>query len=330
MPKLFIYIPTFNRKELMLQQLGILINEIRGKENVRVMISENPKNNSRSSELEAACEGFANIEYRRNLGNYGGNANFLLGFCEAKEDEVLWLLADDTKVKPGSVDYILSKLNSSVAFYGFSIATDDTELRLSNQQGDHLDKVIVWDEIGIERLISKTSWGGITCALYDMNYFKDYVASGFRFYNTSFPHLAILLSALKTDSKMKIRLLSLNLIHGENDGELADYSQSIAGMPQLFSLAPDWERKRITLSWLKRYSAAFYFSRIKHPDIFIMTLQVIKSYVGLQGYFWLAVGKTEYLVRRTSIGLKVQRFIQGNKFLGRFFRRSGRTLMLGE
>jgi hypothetical protein len=101
-------------------------------------------------------------------------------------------------------------------------------------------------------------------------------------------------------------------------------------MPQLFSLAPDWERKQITIRWLKRYSAAFYFSKSTHPEIFSMTRQVVKNYGGMQGYFWLSIGKIEYLVRKTRIGRRVQVFIKSNKYLARLFRRSGRTLMLGD
>ena len=329
MPKLFIYIPTFNRLDLVMNQLEILLSEIDGKDNVRILISENPSGSAKSTEVEAACRENPRVEYRRNLGNYGGNANFLLGFCEAKTDEVLWLLADDTEVKPGAIDYIFSKLDSDIAFYGFSIPQDDPELRLPNQIGGSLDKLIVWNEIGIERLISKTSWGGITSALYDMNYFKDFVESGFAFYNSSFPHLAIFLSALKKNSQMKVRLLPLDLIHGDNIGS-GDYSLSVAGMPQIFCFAPDWERKKITVNWLKRYSAAFYFSRKSHPEVFAGTREILRSHGGFRGRFWLTVGKTEFLIRSTAFGFKTQTFIKENKTLSRLFRRTGRTLMLGD
>ena len=329
MPKLFIYIPTFNRHDLVMKQLEILLSEIDGKDNVRILISENPSNSAQSDALEAACKANPRVEYRRNLGNYGGNANFLLGYCEAQNDEVIWLLADDTEVKPGAIEYIFSKLDSDIAFYGFSIPQDDPELRLPNQMGESLDKLIVWNEIGIERLISKTSWGGITSALYNMNYFKDFVESGFAFYNSSFPHLAILLSALKKNSQMKIRLLPLDLIHGDNIGS-GDYSLSVAGMPQIFSFAPDWERKKITINWLKRYSAAFYFSKKTHPEVFSGTLEIMRSYGGLHGRLWLAIGKLEFLIRSTTFGFKMQTLIKGNKVLERLFRRTGRTLMLGD
>jgi hypothetical protein len=312
-----------------MKQLEILLSEIDGRDNVRIFISENPSGSAQSAELEAACRANQRVQYRRNLGNYGGNANFLLGYCEAQSDEVLWLLADDTEVKPGSIDYIFSKLDSDIAFYGFSIPQDDPELRLPNQKGESLDKLIIWDEIGIDRLISKTSWGGITSALYDMNYFKDFVESGFALYNSSFPHLAILLSALKKNSQMKIRLLPLDLIHGDNI-EAGDYSLSVAGMPQIFCFAPDWERKKITINWLKRYSAAFYFSRKSHPEVFMGTREIMKSYGGLHGRFWLAVGKTEFLIRSTTFGQKIQRIVKENKVLARLLRRTGRTLMLGD
>ena len=329
MSKLFIYIPTFNRHDLVMNQLRILLSEIDGKDNVRILISENPSGSAQSAELEAACRANPLVRYRRNLGNFGANANFLLGFCEAQNDEVLWLLADDTEVMPGSIDYIFSKLDSDIAFYGFSVPQDDPELRLPNQSGESLDKLIVWNEIGIERLISKTSWGGITCALYNMNYFKDFVEAGFTFYNSSFPHLAIFLSALKKNSQMKIRLLPLNLIHGDNIGS-ADYSLSVAGMPQIFCFAPNWEKRKITINWLKRFSAAFYFSRKSHPEVFAGTREILKTNGGLRGRFWLAVGKTEFLIRNTSFGFKMQTLIKGNKVLERLFRRSGRTLMLGD
>lgn len=313
-----------------MKQLEILLSETIGKDNVRILVSENPSNSAQSAELEAACGANPLVEYRRNLGNYGGNANFLLGFCEARTDEVLWLLADDTEVKPGSINYIFSKLDSDIAFYGFSIPQDDPELRLPNQMGESLDKLIFWNEFGIDRLISKTSWGGITCALYDMNYFKDFVESGFAFYNSSFPHLAIFLSALKKNSHMKIRLLPLDLIHGENNGELGNYSLSVAGMPQIFCFAPDWERKKMTINWLKRYSAAFYFSQKSHPEVFAGTQQIMRNYGGWLARFWLAVGKIEFLIRSTPFGFRMQTLIKENKILSRFFRRSGRTLMLGD
>lgn len=313
----------------MLRQLTLLASEMAGREDVRVFVSDNSEASVRSTELEIACSGNTNFEYRRNVGNIQANANFLLGYCEARENEVLWLLADDTTIKPGAIDFIMKNLDSNINFYGFATAADDEQLRLPNQNGEYLDKTIYWEDTGIDKLISKTSWGGVTCALYDINYFKNYVSYGFKFHNSSFPHLAILLAAYKADSSLNIRLLPLEIIHGENT-EAGDYSMSVAGMPQLFTFAPSWERKRITTKWLKRYSAAFYFSRNTHPEIFEMTRQVIKSYGGAQGYFWLAIGKTEYFIRSTKLGLKVQLFIKGNKSLSRLFRRSGRTLMLGD
>ena len=329
MRKLLIYIPTYNRHELMLAQLNLLSREIADREDVRVFVSDNSEASVQTKELEKACQENPNFEYRRNVGNLQANANFLLGYCEAKEDEVLWLLADDTIVRPGAIEYILNNLDPSVEFYGFATAADDPQLRLPDQEGNSLDKVIDWQETGIDKLISKTSWGGVTCALYDINFFKDYVIAGFKLHNSSFPHLAILLAAYKAKGSMNIRLLPLEVIHGENT-EAGDYSMSVAGMPQLFSLAPAWERKKITINWLKRYSAAFYFSRRTHPEIFEMTRQIIKNYGGLQGYLWLALGKTEFLIRKTKLGLKVQSLIQGNERLARLFRRTGRTLMLGD
>ena len=313
----------------MLKQIALLSSEIEGREDVRVFVSDNSEPSQQSAELEKACREKQNFTYRRNVGNIEANANFLLGYCEAKENEVLWLLADDTTVKPGSINFIMEKLDSNIEFYGFATSADDEQLRLPDQAGQHLDKTIFWQDTGIDKLISKTSWGGVTCALYDMNYFKNFISFGFKFHNSSFPHLAILLAAYQKNSKLKVRLLPLEIIHGENT-EAGDYSMSIAGMPQLFTFAPSWERKKITIKWLKRYSAAFYFSRKTHPEIFEMTRQVIKNYGGLQGYFWLAIGKTEFWIRNTNFGQHLQAFIKDNKFLARFFRRSGRTLMLGD
>ena len=313
----------------MLKQISLLSKEIAGRNDVRVFVSDNSESSIKSTELENQCKEIPNFFYRRNNGNIEANANFLMGFCEAKENEVLWLLADDTTVKPGAIDFLVKNLDPNIDFYGFSTSADDEQLRLPDQHGAHLDKSISWQETGINKLISKTSWGGVTCALYDMNFFRSYVSSGFKFHNSSFPHLAILLSAYQKNTVMKVRLLPLEIIHGENT-EAGDYSMSVAGMPQLFSLAPDWERKEITIRWLKRYSAAFYFSKSTHPEIFSMTRQVVKNYGGMQGYFWLSIGKIEYLVRKTRIGRKVQVFIKSNKYLARLFRRSGRTLMLGD
>ena len=70
MPKLFIYIPTFNRHDLVMKQLEILLAEIDGKDNVRILISENPSNSIKSDALEAACTTSPRVEYRRNLGNF--------------------------------------------------------------------------------------------------------------------------------------------------------------------------------------------------------------------------------------------------------------------
>ena len=329
MRKLLVFIPTYNRHELVLRQLDLLSSQIKNRENVRVVVSDNSNYSNDSIELNDFCNSHKGFKYNRNFGNIGANANFLLGFSQAKQDEVLWILADDTVVKPGAIDFILEKLDPEVEFYGFATANDFELLRLPNQNGGHLDKTIIWEETGIYKLVSNTSWGGITCALYDMNYFKDFVISGFEFHNSSFPHLAILFAAYKKNSTLRIRLLPLEIIHGENT-EAGDYSLSVAGMPQLFSFAPDWERRKITISWLKRYSAAFYFSRRTHPEIFEMTRHIVKSYGGVQGFFWLALGKTEYLIRNTKPGLKVQSLIQGNERLARLFRRTGRTLMLGD
>ncbi len=181
-PKLCIYIPSFRRATLLERQLKKLKTQIpKFLGQIRILVSLNEVNHAYLSIIkEYQCE---QIKFRSNPGNIGGNANITMAFVFAEADEFLWILSDDDMITEDALESIMMSLDCSCDLVHI---------------GDY--KVLANVKISMTNVFAVTKGAGfglISVVIFNMRVIKDYLESGFSYLDSSFPHLAILLAALR-------------------------------------------------------------------------------------------------------------------------------------
>lgn len=305
--KLLIFIPTYNRYPQISKQLEKLIPQIIGNSNVRVIVSDNNSLDDRMHSIENEYASVANLRFHRNFGNVGANANFLLAYNHLFEDEYLWLLADDTEISIDAVSVILN------------LATANPDLiALKAESQNSFPTVYKIEQMGIGKIFNDFNWGLISSAIYKSSYLRESLFNGFYFHNSSFPHLAILFTAMRKYGEISIVWVDSEKIHLGNSVELSsDYGLSITGFPLLFSFAPKWEQKSIAIQWIKKYGGLFYSGKERFPENFFASRQVLIEFAGIRAKILLAVAKFEFNFRKSPLGRRLDKIILKNpKLLG--------------
>jgi len=299
MPKLFIYIPTYNRPNSLQRQLSALLPQVQKfQEDVRVLVNDNASEKYSEVDILKNQLQLKNVEVRRNGGNINGNANIALGFVFARPNEFLWILSDNDIVAPHAIEYVMSKLDNRIDFYCF---IDDGE---SSHDVEH-----PW-ESGWQ-IPMNWGMGLISNALYNMATVGNSVEDAFYFHNSSFPHLAVACSAAKKKGKTKFRLLPRKEIIAnmfparEQPG---DYSLSQVCMPLLVPLFPAWEAKSFCRKWLWQHGVGLNINKSKHPHLYIQSKATLAYYGGWPTYLlmWplmrvLSIALSPFLKHRNAI-----------------------------
>lgn len=266
---LLVYIPTYNRPDSLRKQVSALVSQRSDWPGcIRILVSDNASDAYTAEAVEAIATEF-DVEVRRNSGNIGANANISLGFVLARDEMYLWILSDNDTIAPGALLFIAEN--------GLDDASD--AIVFSTKIHEVADVAhtwaSAWDGVGESGLISNV--------IYRLEVFEPYAAQAFFYHNTSFPHLAVLLSALKERGTLRNRVLPSSRVfapetpHGEYPG---DYSLSLSGMPQLLPLLPDSQARLFARKWLWRHGAQFYRARERYPMIHVMTKACVRTYGG--------------------------------------------------
>ncbi len=305
MSKLFIYIPTYNRPEALRTQLSALVPQIVDlPEKVRLLVSDNDSGGELFLELARKYAPHRNIEFRRNAGNIGGNANIALGFVFAQKDEFLWLLSDNDIISDTAVHYILGVLDERVDFYCFNDSVKEpTEVAYSWKSG--------WQ--------TPMDWrmGLISDALYNMSTVKDSIDAAFYYHNSSFPHLAVACAAARSKGSVKFKLLPRERINNNlfrSDESPTDYSLAHVCMPLLVPLFPPAEAKSFALGWIRRHVVDMYRNRKFHYHLYLLSKATLTYYGGWFARLMLYTGWPAYLfdylfrpIRRKCVEIAKQR-----------------------
>jgi glycosyltransferase involved in cell wall biosynthesis len=296
---LLVYIPTYNRPDQLSAQLAALIPQIEGIKKVRIVVSDNNSDRSNFAELSDKYKDISNLKMRRNFGNVGANANFLLAYSELEQGEYLWLLADDTLIAPNAIEELVIAITSDADLIGLATPEQDFLPRSYNLSNE-----------GMSKILTSFSWGLISSAIYKGDYLKDSLLSGFYYHNSSFPHLAILFESMNLHGNLQIHWIDSHKIHSGNSVELSsDYSLSVTGMPQLFDLAPKWERRSLSVDWLIKYGGLFFSMRQRNALNFETTYGLLVKNAGQVGRALLLISKIEFLMRKSALGRWIQAFI---------------------
>lgn len=303
MPKLFIFIPTYNRPVALQRQLRTLLPQVnQHPDRVRVLVCDNASEKFNELEILGACDGFESVEVRRNGGNIGGNGNIALGFVFARPDEFLWILSDNDIVSPDAVAYLLSVLDPAFDFYCFVNGTE-TERDLDYDWSAGWQKPMDW------------RMGLISDALYNMASVRDVVEEAFYFHNSSFPHLAVACAAAKKKGVTRFRLLPRQKVSADEASSLeqpTDYSLARVCMPLLVPLFPKWEAKSFCRKWLWSHGIMLHLNKSRHPHLYIQSKATLRYYGGwiaavlVFGSGICAVMAAPYLNRRSVIVKKLK------------------------
>jgi hypothetical protein len=263
MKKLFIYIPTFNRIDSLVEQLNALLPQVAMFPEVRLHINDNASSDIDIQSLRSRID-HERVLITRNGCNIGGNANILLGFVYWREDEALWILSDNDIVRPNAVEQILAAIDSDA---------DLIRMRDSNECGR---SIYHWEDGWSSEIRHGT--GLISAVIYNTVKFKSHVQTGFLYHNTSFPHLAVIL-AYASESKL-INFLNIEKLIspvGFARDEKTDYSLSQLGMPVLSELMPTDKAIVFCQEWLDEWELVFFAQQYKYPAVFKHSLNYMKQ-----------------------------------------------------
>ncbi len=287
MKKLFIYIPTDHRPHALKTQLSVLLPQVVGlPEKVRLLVSDNASNNELLVELSEKYAPHKNVQFRRNAGNIGGNANIALGFVFAQPDEFLWILSDNDIISDTAVDYLLGALDERVDFYCFvDSIKEPAEVAYAWESG--------WQ--------TPMDWrmGLISDALYNISTVKDSIEEAFYYHNSSFPHLAVACAAAKRKGTVRFKLLPREKIDKDlfrSDESPTDYSLAHVCMPLLVSLFPRREAKSFSLKWISSHAVDIYRNRRAHFHLYLQSKATLTYYGGWMARLMLYGAWLAYLV----------------------------------
>ena len=293
MHKLIIYIPTFNRPNSLKKQLNIIVGQLPVPNlNVEIIVRDNCSYNYNFSELLEMYDR-KYVKYYRNITNIHGNANIILGFLEASENDFLWILSDNDIICNDSLIKIEKFISS------------DIDLIVSDKDcvNPKIDSFL-WDE----NLEVKYLWnhGLISNTIYNLKRIKNYIKLGFYYHNSSFPHLAVILVFLKMEKNIKYQILPQNYFHNyteDSSENLGDYSLSMVGMPILLPLVTKKQQKIFSLEWIKYRGVYFHLHKEKFPFLYRNTKFLLLKYGGFIAYFYY------YFWYLVSVMIKIGKFL---------------------
>lgn len=196
MTNLTIAIPTYNRKEKLLETLKKLNEELRIQE-VEILIIDNNSNDSNKEELKTLKN--LKVKYIKNKFNVGMSANFMKCF-EFTETKWMWLLSDDDYIRKGCINIVLNdiKKNRDVSLIKYSLK-NSYQIEENIYMGS-LKEVV-------EYLADKKKTDNfmfISTSIYNLENFKDVIQFGYQYANTFVPHLMMTFYLLYSNKNSKI------------------------------------------------------------------------------------------------------------------------------
>lgn len=292
MQRILVYIPTFNRPHELERQLSILEKELNDHPDVDLVVNDNCSTNYDFKKFTAGlC--IPNATYRQNGANIGGNANIALSYTFWNNQDYMWILSDNDTLMPGAFSKIKSKL-----------LTNPDLLSIINKDVPEEEYFYEWIS-GWNVPISE-GIGLISSAIIKRDVFIKYSANAFFFHNSSFPHLAVILAALKDQKNLSIRRIPMTGILEEDDirgGAKGNYELSYAGFPQITYFLPPKDRNRLIREWLHDQNVNFLRQKNgEYSYVYYSTISLIKRSSWFNGIrLWLY--KVRFEIQRKTLPL---------------------------
>lgn len=186
--KLTIAIPTYNRNEILKENLELLLPQV--STDCRLLILDNCSDVPVKQTIAELVDRYSNIDIQviRNPYNVGMTANILKCF-ELCTDSWLWILGDDDQVKDGAVGKILSDTRECSEFHCISYAWDEMSLQrrkiATKGVGNFIDS---FENVGVVLFLSTS--------VYNIKKVSKGISYGNFFQSTYAPHLVVLFMSL--------------------------------------------------------------------------------------------------------------------------------------
>lgn len=192
--KLTIAIPTYNRNEILKNNLRILMPQITS--DCRLLILDNCSDVPVSDSLGDIIGEYASVDINviRNSYNLGLTGNILRCF-EMCNDPWLWVLGDDDEVKEGAIEQIINDLKKYKDNHFISYAWDKPSFQrkkdLITSGADQL--IDSFESLGVILFIS--------AGIYNVEKVMSKLSFGNFFQSTYAPHLVVLFMSLGENGK---------------------------------------------------------------------------------------------------------------------------------
>lgn len=254
MKKLLIYIPTYNRYELLVKQLSGLLGAIEqyNIQNVRVVVSDNASMDGRYLKLKGLFPHDV-LEVRRNEVNIGLVGNLIRGF-EQPDWDYIWLLSDDDEVKYDALAGLAEEI---------SLGEHDFYYLKSNVKGDacvSAGDVIVDQHDYFSRFSAFSMMGLISINIYSART-KKYLESMYLYGYTLFPFLGGVFK-LTGAEKFSLKVIGGEIVRWQpNKISYAHiFDMALSNVLFLAELIPDQKNRRVFLwKYMRDFGATHYF-----------------------------------------------------------------------
>jgi hypothetical protein len=282
---LTIYIPSYKRPESLRRQIGSLIDQTINIKieniSVRIVISLNGQDAhvELEEELSRLRQQHEFLSIHVNASNIGGNANIALGFTHGKQDGYLWILSDNDFIEGDLVERVVSCINQ--------YREADIFILGGSPQARH--EMVRYEEIANFENCPLIALGLISRGIYSMKYFANVCEIPFLYHNTSFPHLAVALGALRLNGQCTIFQIPGRAFIEEGNTTTNDYigryDMSYAGRLQLISLLPRRARRKYASLFVATGLISLAKAYKVYPDIAIASVAALVVYAPLVAIF---------------------------------------------
>jgi len=272
-PFLTIYIPSFQRPVSLEIQLSTLLDQLEqarvDPSLIQIIVSLNGIEENRDQldwlyDLEASS-GY--IKIRCNSFNIGGNANIALGFTVGRQEGYLWILSDDDILPSGCIVKVLTCLQQ------FS---PDVLILTSVPEICHC--ALNYNDIRDFEQTPLITLGLVSRGVYSVRYISASSDIPFSYHNSSFPHLAAILGALKKNTQCSITFLPIpEFLNSYSDVKEnpGDYSLSLAGRSQLLQLLPRLAKRVFAHRILRSGSLDLLRVSRRYPSLVASSLLIL-------------------------------------------------------
>ncbi|TKF23449.1 glycosyltransferase family 2 protein [Vibrio genomosp. F6] len=198
---LTIYIPTYNRTDILYQLLSNLFEKLNSNvtkyENVKVIISNNASEQSYSNvELLIKEQERIFVDYDTNPINIGLSGNILKGFMK-NDSDFLWILSDDDFVDFDVIDEVLLANNCDYLYIGAEVV-GEKYLSYDKTNYDESEFYNTFSSLSMLGLISSNIYSRKVC---------KHIETGLFFSSSIFPHVGVLLSFISKSGRLRVKCI---------------------------------------------------------------------------------------------------------------------------